>query len=157
LSFLYKILIIVVMTNKIIESAFLDKLYNLNKAMNKLEEIIDAMADTNQSEFFRDALIKRYEIVWDLIWKTLKEYLEEEGYLFQPSPKETLKKAYQENIINNEETWLIILKERNQLSHTYNEDLSISVSKRIINEYYIEFYKLLEILNKFKETKYDSK
>jgi nucleotidyltransferase substrate binding protein (TIGR01987 family) len=145
------------MTNKIIESAFLDKLYNLNKAMIKLEEIIDAMVDNNQSEFFRDALIKRYEIVWDLIWKTLKEYLEEEGYLFQPSPKETLKKAYQENIINNEETWLIILKERNQLSHTYNEDLSISVSNRIINEYYIEFYKLLETLNKFKETKYDSK
>jgi nucleotidyltransferase substrate binding protein (TIGR01987 family) len=142
--------------NKILkQSGFLDKLYNLNKAMLKLQEIVTTIEEHDQSEFFRDVLIKRYEIVWDLIWKTLKEYMEEQGYIFMPSPRETIKKAYQENIINNEEVWLLILKERNELNHTYNEDLSIDVANKIFNIYYSEFETLLQTLNNYKKTLYD--
>jgi nucleotidyltransferase substrate binding protein (TIGR01987 family) len=137
------------------QSGFLDKLYNLNKAMLKLQEIVTTIEEHDQSEFFRDVLIKRYEIVWDLIWKTLKEYMEEQGYIFMPSPRETIKKAYQENIINNEEVWLLILKERNELNHTYNEDLSIDVANKIFNIYYSEFETLLQTLNNYKKTLYD--
>jgi nucleotidyltransferase substrate binding protein (TIGR01987 family) len=137
------------------QSGFLDKLYNLNKAMLKLQEIVTTIEEHDQSEFFRDVLIKRYEIVWDLIWKTLKEYMEEQGYIFMPSPRETIKKAYQENILNNEEVWLLILKERNELNHTYNEDLSINVANKIFNIYYSEFETLLQTLNNYKKTIYD--
>jgi nucleotidyltransferase substrate binding protein (TIGR01987 family) len=137
------------------QSGFLDKLYNLNKAMLKLQEIVTTIKEHDQSEFFRDVLIKRYEIVWDLIWKTLKEYMEEQGYIFMPSPRETIKKAYQENIINNEEVWLLILKERVELNHTYNEELSIDVANKIFNIYYSEFETLLQTLNNYKKTLYD--
>jgi nucleotidyltransferase substrate binding protein (TIGR01987 family) len=40
-------------------------------------------------------IIKMYEFTWELSWKTLKEYIQDQNIEFLPSPRQTIKEAYQ--------------------------------------------------------------
>ncbi|MDR3088211.1 MAG: nucleotidyltransferase substrate binding protein [Desulfobulbaceae bacterium] len=46
---------------------------------------------TSQAE--RNGFILRFELTLKLAWKTLKNFLEEQGFSFKPSPKDTIRLA----------------------------------------------------------------
>jgi nucleotidyltransferase substrate binding protein (TIGR01987 family) len=54
-------------------------------------------------------VIKMYGYTWELGWKSLKTYLEDQNVEFSPSPRETIKQAYQMNILEDEDIWTSIL------------------------------------------------
>ncbi|WP_390890404.1 nucleotidyltransferase substrate binding protein [Geoalkalibacter halelectricus] len=37
--------------------------------------------------------MQRFEFTLDLAWKVLKDFLQEKGFVFKPSPKDTLRMA----------------------------------------------------------------
>lgn len=51
-----------------------------------------------ESELIRDATIQRFEFTFEVIWKTMKLYLERQGYDCG-GPRSTLKKTFAENLI----------------------------------------------------------
>jgi nucleotidyltransferase substrate binding protein (TIGR01987 family) len=116
-------------------SGFEAKFLNYEKALDKLQASIAMLAKDPDNEYYRDSVLKRYEFTWELAWKTLKEHLEESGLEFTPSPLNTLKEAYQVNLIDNIEEWQKSVKGRNLLSHTYDEELSNLITSEIINKY----------------------
>ena len=76
-----------------------------------------------QSELIRDATIQRFEFTFEVVWKTLKLYLERQGYECG-GPRPTLKKAFAENLIptpGEADAWLQMLEDRNLTSHAYDE------------------------------------
>ena len=77
-----------------------------------------------------DATIQRFEFTIELFWKLLKHILESKGVQVQ-YPKDILKEAYQGHLIDDEEQWLQILKDRNLTSHTYDENLADIIFNRI--------------------------
>ena len=80
------------------------------------------------------ALIKVFEILFELSWKTLKDYLQEEG-LTPRSPRETIKQAYQTGLVKEGETWLDALEKRNLLTHRYDEEFANYVTGILLNHY----------------------
>jgi len=72
-------------------------------------------------EAFQMALIQSFEIVVELSWKTLKDYLDAEGFKVT-TPKETIRQAFQSEIISDGEAWMEALRQRNLSSHTYIEN-----------------------------------
>ncbi|WP_390890359.1 nucleotidyltransferase substrate binding protein [Geoalkalibacter halelectricus] len=63
---------------------------NYEKAYLRLEEAIN---QENLNELERNGLIQRFEFTLDLAWKVLKDFLQEKGFVFKPSPKDTLRMA----------------------------------------------------------------
>lgn len=53
----------------------------------------------------------------------MKDYLETQGFLTK-SPRETIKQAYQINLINDGHVWMEVLSNRNSTIHTYDEKLA---------------------------------
>lgn len=96
---------------------------NLLKAKSQFEKI---MQET-ESDIIRDAAIQRFEFTYELLWKTLKAFLEEYHGIRVNSPRETFKEAFGLSIINNEEIFLDMLESRNLLAHTYSEAESILI------------------------------
>lgn len=84
------------------------KYENSLKALAKLKELQDKK--TLDSDIFRDALIQRFEFTFELIWKLLKAYLEEEGIQNINSPKSVLKAGYANHLINEESVWIDYVK-----------------------------------------------
>lgn len=132
-----------------------DKLEKLNLAYNSLKEMIEFGNTANISlekfdEALRDSIIKKFEYTFELSWKTIKAYLEEEGYEEMSSPRKVLKQAFESNIIFDEEVWSNMLEARNSTAHTYDEEKAIYYEDVIKNKYIKMLYELIKKLNEVK-------
>lgn len=83
-----------------------------------LEKIKSATADR---DVFRDSAIQRFEIAFDVCWKTLKEKLREEFGVEAASPKLVFKAAFKQGIIKDDRRWLDVTDMRNETSRAYSE------------------------------------
>lgn len=70
----------------------------------------------------KEGLVQRFQTCLELAWKTLKDYLESEGFPFTAAtPRSVLKEAFAAGILEDGQVWMDMLDHRNLLSHTYNE------------------------------------
>jgi nucleotidyltransferase substrate binding protein (TIGR01987 family) len=105
---------------------------NFEKAFKVLERTVQ-IQQPNEAE--KGGLIQFYEVCFELSWKTMKDYLESEGYIVK-SPKQTIKQAFQIDLIQNGELWLTALEDRNLTSHTYDETTINMIVKNITDKYF---------------------
>ncbi|MGA9292196.1 MAG: HI0074 family nucleotidyltransferase substrate-binding subunit, partial [Ignavibacteriaceae bacterium] len=96
----------------------------------------------------QDGVIQRFEFTFELLWKTLKLFMADQGVITR-SPKEALKEAFRFGLIKDESIFLDMLEDRNQASHIYSEDLSNKIFERIKNKYSKAFKVLLKELSKY--------
>ncbi len=90
---------------------------NFERAFVKLEEATDQI-ELNELE--RNGLIQRFEFTIDLAWKVMKDYLEDKGFVFKPTPKDTFRQAQEAGLIDYAQPLIDGLVMRNELSHDYN-------------------------------------
>ena len=84
-----------------------------------------------------DGVIQRFEFSFELIWKTLKLYLERQGHECG-GPRATLKKAFAEGLVTTPEAadlWLEMLEDRNLTSDAYDEALAKTIYQHISGNY----------------------
>ena len=91
---------------------------NLGKALAQFSK---ALAEP-ESAIVRDASIQRFEFTYELLWKTLKSFLEDFHGVRAVTPRQVFKETFAIDIIDNEDIFLEMLESRNALAHTYNED-----------------------------------
>ena len=103
--------------------------YSLNKFKNALDRLSEVMA-IKDSSIAVDAAIQRFEFTFELAWKTLKRVLYQEGIVAQ-TPREVLKEGFKLGYIRDEQLWLKMLSDRNNMSHTYNEEQAKDVYNTI--------------------------
>lgn len=103
-------------------------------AVSRLEE---AISDYEQVKLdsVRDGAIQRFEFCTELAWKTVREYLIEQGYADINSPKAVMKTAFSDGLLDSEQGWLDILESRNITSHVYDEKTAEEIFKSIKNTY----------------------
>lgn len=70
---------------------------NFHKAFLKPEE---SLAEVELNELERNGVVQRFEFTLELGWKTLKDYMQEEGLAFKLTPKGTLRQAQESGFIN---------------------------------------------------------
>jgi len=90
---------------------------NFEKAYFHLKEAID---QKQLNELERNGLVQRFEFTVELCWNLLKDYLEYEGLQFKPTPKETIRQAFNSEIIEDAQVLIDGLDIRNELSHDYS-------------------------------------
>jgi nucleotidyltransferase substrate binding protein (TIGR01987 family) len=96
------------------------RLTNFERALRLLRE---AMAEgpeaLNQLE--KEGVIQRFEYCFELAWKTVKDYMEASGIVFDVvMPRQVIKDAFAAKVLNDGATWIAMLDHRNLLSHTYD-------------------------------------
>lgn len=92
------------------------------KALTQLNKVLHEPA----SEYIHDAAIQRFEFTYELAWKMLQAYLASID-LIVLSPKETLKVAYEQGLLNDANAWSELHRQRNLTNHTYDQTLANSV------------------------------
>ena len=108
------------------------RLEDLTKTYSRLAE---AISQDDFEELEKDGVIQRFEFTFELAWKTLKDYLEDQGFTDISSPKKVLRKAFQGGLFQDDEIWLKMLEDRNSLSHLYKQEMSEIVFQKIKNDY----------------------
>lgn len=90
------------------------------KAFKRFQEILQEP----KSEIARDSAIKRFEIIFDITWKFVKEFLEESKGVVCNSPKDCFRVAYKSGVIKYDDLWLEMTNWRNEAVHTYSEEFA---------------------------------
>ncbi|MES2627448.1 MAG: HI0074 family nucleotidyltransferase substrate-binding subunit [Bacteroidota bacterium] len=90
---------------------------NFDKAFQRLKESLEL---EQLSELERNGVVQRFEFTLELAWKTMKDFLENEGFQFKPTPKETIRQAFQAGFITDAQPLIDGFEIRNELSHDYS-------------------------------------
>lgn len=93
------------------------RLTNFERALR--EAMANGPEALNQLE--KEGVIQRFEYCFELAWKTVKDYMEASGVVFDVvMPRQVIKEAFAAKVLNDGATWIAMLDHRNLLSHTYN-------------------------------------
>jgi nucleotidyltransferase substrate binding protein (TIGR01987 family) len=117
---------------------------NYKKAATQLEEFIEK-GELNKFEV--QGLIQCFEYTFELACKTMKDYLENEGFEVK-SPRQTIQTAFQIQLVTDGHIWIDALEKRNLMAHTYDENVAKEAEQLIKQKYYPEIRKLLNKLEK---------
>ena len=95
-------------------------IFNLEKSINKL----NFHSDPDDIEYVQDSVVARFKILVDYSWKSLKAYLEYQGFAeISGAPKDVLKTAKDINFLNQGQYEVLIksLTLRNMAAHVYDQ------------------------------------
>ena len=107
---------------------------------------LDALAEAKNRDlsdsFVLSGTSAKFSITFDLAWKVMKDILVQHyamtGFV-AGSPREVLRKSYQASLISDD-TWMEMLKVRNELTHDYDGDIVKEYCNVIIQKYVDLFY-----------------
>jgi nucleotidyltransferase substrate binding protein (TIGR01987 family) len=119
---------------------------NLKSFEKALIQLGDALEES-ESPIVRDACLQRFEFSYELLWKTLKIFLEEIHGVRAVSPRQVFKEAFALSIIDEELTFVEMIESRNTLSHTYNEEQAAKIYVKCV-DYLKAMKNVLAQLNK---------
>ena len=103
------------------------KIEQLKRAVNDFQVSMSINTDGMAPEVIdtiKSGQVQKFEVVVDLLWKTLKVYLYEVNGIVENSPKKVIKQYFQlEECEYSDYEWLInMIEMRNQLSHIYSAE-----------------------------------
>lgn len=91
-------------------------------------------------------LVGLYKFCFEQSWKMMKKLLSQSGYAESAtgSPRSILKLAYSAGMIHDEIIWMQALQARNNASHSYNENIALTIVRQTKKLFYPMFVQLQE-------------
>lgn len=126
------------------------RLDSYHKALARLAEIVGASKKRALNEFERDGLVQRFEFTHELSWKLMKAYAEYQGFDGIGGSRDATCKAFEMSLISDGQSWMDMIKSRNETSHNYDGSMADDVVDSIINRFYpllAEFYQKMNSLS----------
>jgi nucleotidyltransferase substrate binding protein (TIGR01987 family) len=80
----------------------------------------------------------------ELAWKLLQDYLREQGTQNIHGSRDATRMAFSIGLIEDGESWMDMIKDRNQTSHTYNQDTAKAIADNIMMRFFTLFVTLRE-------------
>ncbi len=94
------------------------------------------------NELEEQGLIQGFEFTHELAWNLLKDYLQHQGIAAIVGSRDATRLAFQNNLIADGETWMEMIRSRNQSSHTYNLDQARAIARAVIEAFFPAFLAL---------------
>ncbi len=109
------------------------------KALEQLEMANVLYQTRTLSTLESQGVIQVFEVTQELSWKVLKDFLEFQGYDEIYGSKNAIRIAFNVGLLQNAEVWMDMIKSRNLMSHTYDEQEMLRIVELIFSEYRAEF------------------
>lgn len=107
------------------------------KEYKKALDTLDKALREPSSDLIRDSVIKRFEYTYEICWKSLKRFLQDDYGVEAFSPKECFRELRKLKLIDEKTTELLLkmTDDRNEVIHTYNEKFSKHIYLKIKENY----------------------
>lgn len=125
-----------------------ERIENFNNSFLLYKKVQQAYISDKNNDVNRLALIQSFEIVFELGWKVLKDYLNSKD-VDVLTPRDTIKAAFSANIIANGQIWIDMARDRNASSHEYNTDKIDKILEKISSIYYDELCNFSDLIKEF--------
>lgn len=115
---------------------------NFTRAFDLFESAINSQL---VSKLEKEGLIQRFEYTFELSWKTLRDYMRYGG-IQADLPRDVIKQGFASGLIQDGQSWIDMLEDRNLMAHTYDEKAFETVYLRITRDYYSAIKQVYELL-----------
>ena len=112
---------------------------NYQKALAQLETFFEPPA-LNERE--QQGLIKAFEYSFELAWNTLRDLLRNQGNATLLGSRDTLREAFRLGLIEQGETWMLMIQDWNLTSHSYNRATADAIADYIVHRHWPCFRQL---------------
>jgi len=110
---------------------------NYQRALDDLSGDVALRQTRPLSRLEEKGLIQSFEMVHELAWNVLKDYLEEvAGTTGLLGSKDTTREAFRRGLIVDGEIWMQMIQSRNLTSHVYDENTARAVAEDIAARYH---------------------
>ena len=121
---------------------WIQRLSNYCRALDQLEAAVSLANQRTLSTLEQQGMIQSFEYTHELSWNVLRDYLKDQGTQQLYGSKDTVREAFAVGLIEDGETWMEMIRDRNLSSHTYNIAVANAIVGRVINTYIHAFKKL---------------
>lgn len=126
---------------------------NYQKALAQLTKFIEK-GDLNELE--EQGLIQAFEYTYELAWTLLRDYFRYQGTQNINGSRDAIREAFRVGIIEAGESWMGMIQDRNQTSHTYNLSTARAIAQNITTQYFALFVKLQETMQQLADADADA-
>ena len=112
---------------------------NYIKALQNLREAVELSQTRTLSNLEQQGLIQSFEFTHELAWNVLKDYLENKGIVGLVGSKDASREAFKNELIEQGEVWMDMIKARNLSSHTYDPEVAQKIVDDILQHFYPTF------------------
>ena len=124
------------MDNSNVDIRWQQRFDNLQAAYQQLQLAVTEHRKQPDNQLINMALIKAFEMTFELSWKTLQDYLKYQG-IDTKTPRETIKQAFKSSAITDGQLWISMLDDRNLMTHTYNKERALQATEKITKHYLV--------------------
>jgi len=114
---------------------------NYQRALAQLTKFIDK-GELNELE--EQGLIQAFEYTHELAWNVLRDYLREQGNPNIHGSRDATREAFKLELIRDGDSWMDMIRDRNQTSHTYNQETAQAIANNITGRFFTLFVMLQE-------------
>ena len=130
------------------DTRWLQRFSNYRKALAQLGDAV-ALAETRSlTDLERQGLVQAFEYTYELAWNTIKDFYENQGETGIQGSRDAFRLAFRRRLVEDGETWMQMIRDRAQTTHTYNESTVQSIVDDILQLYYPQFRALAATLEK---------
>ena len=104
--------------------------------MIRLRSAVELAAERPLSELERQGLIQAFEFTHELAWNLLKDWLEHQGFSGVAGSRDATREAFRVGLLYDGETWMEMIKSRNESTHTYNLEVADRIAEAILARYW---------------------
>lgn len=113
---------------------------NYSKAFKELSGDVALRQSRPLSRLEEKGLIQSFEMVHELSWNVLKDYLQDVGgTIGLLGSKDSTREAFKRGLIADGETWMDMIKARNLTSHLYDEGVARKIADDICGRFHACF------------------
>lgn len=112
---------------------------NYQRALKILKEAVDLACLRPLSQLEQQGLVQGFEFTHELAWNVLKDFLESKGFVGLIGSKDATRMAFKNDLIDDGEIWMDMIKARNLSSHTYNTEIAEAIVHDILTRFYPAF------------------
>ena len=115
---------------------------NFNRALEQLTQAVELSRQRPLSDLEKQGVIQGFEIVHELAWNVLKDFLVYEGIAGIVGSRGAVREAFRRELLSDGELWMDMIEKRNLSSHTYNKGLAEELVNAIVGGYHAAFLAL---------------
>lgn len=131
------------------KARWIQRFNNYHKALNRLASVINENERRELNEYERDSVVKRFEFTFECAWRVMKSYAEAQGEEEVGASRDSIRRAFLLHLIEDGESWMEMIKWRNETAHNYNGEVADSAIEIVKNKFFplmIEFDQKMKML-----------
>jgi nucleotidyltransferase substrate binding protein (TIGR01987 family) len=105
-----------------------------NDFLRGLQRLREGAAFPVSTPIIMDGVIQRFEFTFELGWKWLQAFLAYQGVEVN-GPRTVLKESFRSGILNEGDSWITMLEDRNKSSYIYDESEAREIFGRILEKH----------------------